>query len=240
MYTKINKVDSELPQIQCKKCGYYGIVKGEKINKCSPGGQKPVNAKLINSNKIIIEKPEEVPKIALIRENKCIGCTKCLRVCPVDAIIGTKKNMHTVIELLCTGCELCVTACPVNCIDMIINPQWIKSNNIYKKTIINTRYNNSISIYNQKQSIKNIKIYKKNNNNFNINKIEHINRCYHQVRIAIIAVQKSIINAERYLSIYKKHEILKKEAKIKLQHAYSNEKKALKILHNMIPYINNL
>ncbi len=125
-------IDSLLPQTQCRKCSYAGckpyaeaILAGEKISRCAPGSL-PVLFKLadllsIEANPYIEEvlQNTSIPKFAFIRETECIGCTKCLQACPVDAIVGARKLMHTVIQAECTGCELCVPACPVDCIDLI-------------------------------------------------------------------------------------------------------------------------
>lgn len=127
----VEKIDAILPQTQCGQCGFPGckpyataIAGGEAdINQCPPGGEegirkladllgrefKPLNAE--NG----VEKPRSV---ALIDENTCIGCTLCIQACPVDAIAGAAKQMHTVIDPLCTGCELCIAPCPVDCITM--------------------------------------------------------------------------------------------------------------------------
>lgn len=129
-------IDRTLPQTQCTRCGYpacrpyaEAIANGEAdINQCPPGGQlgiiklatllgrtpKPLNP----SNGI------EAPlKLAFIDEAACIGCTLCIQACPVDAILGASKQMHTVIAELCTGCDLCVAPCPVDCIAMIPAPK---------------------------------------------------------------------------------------------------------------------
>jgi len=128
----VEQVDRLLPQTQCGQCGYPGckpyataIANGEAdINQCPPGGDAGVLAlarllgresKPLNPDNGI-EKPKSV---ALIREPECIGCTKCIQACPVDAIIGASKSMHVVIADLCTGCELCIPPCPVDCIDLI-------------------------------------------------------------------------------------------------------------------------
>ncbi|MDH2925192.1 electron transport complex protein RnfB [Nicoletella semolina] len=125
----VEQIDAILPQSQCGQCGYPGckpyaqaVANGENITKCIPGGQATVVkiAELMGvdvPSMDCIEEPE--PKVAFIIEDLCIGCTKCIAACPVDAIIGTNKAMHTVIADLCTGCELCVAPCPTNCIDMI-------------------------------------------------------------------------------------------------------------------------
>ncbi|NVK10509.1 MAG: electron transport complex subunit RsxB [Gammaproteobacteria bacterium] len=128
----VEQIDNLLPQTQCGQCGYPGcrpyaeaISNGDAINKCPPGGQTTVNDL---ANLLGVEAPEldeshgtETEKriVAVIREDECIGCTKCIQACPVDAILGAAKQMHTVIADECTGCDLCVEPCPVDCIDMI-------------------------------------------------------------------------------------------------------------------------
>ncbi|NVJ59319.1 MAG: electron transport complex subunit RsxB [Gammaproteobacteria bacterium] len=126
----VEQIDNILPQTQCGQCGYPGcrpyaeaIANGDEINKCPPGGEAGVKALadlLGREPKPLDESLEEsVPKVAVIREDECIGCTKCIQACPVDAIVGAAKLMHTVIADECTGCDLCVPPCPVDCIDMI-------------------------------------------------------------------------------------------------------------------------
>jgi Na+-translocating ferredoxin:NAD+ oxidoreductase subunit B len=128
----VEQIDTILPQTQCGQCGYPGcrpyaeaIVSGDAINKCPPGGQTTINAL---AALLDVEAPtlnaehgteSEVKKVAFIREDECIGCTKCIQACPMDAILGAAKQMHTVIADECTGCDLCVEPCPVDCIDMI-------------------------------------------------------------------------------------------------------------------------
>lgn len=95
------------------------------INRCAPGGARGIEklAQLLNQPVIPLDPAygeETPPEVAFIHEDACIGCTKCIDACPVDAIIGASKQMHTVIADLCTGCGLCVPACPVDCIDMIV------------------------------------------------------------------------------------------------------------------------
>ena len=124
-------IDALLPQTQCGKCGYAGcrpyaeaIAAGAAdINRCPPGGAELIAdiAGLLG----IATKPLDPscgqagpPQVAVIREEHCIGCTLCIQACPVDAIVGAARLMHTVITEACTGCELCVPPCPVDCIDM--------------------------------------------------------------------------------------------------------------------------
>lgn len=125
----VDQIDALLPQSQCGQCGYPGcrpyaeaIANGDQITKCVPGGQ-PLVVKIADLMGVDVPtmEGEEAPetKVAFIHEDMCIGCTKCIQACPVDAIIGTNKAMHTVIADLCTGCELCVAPCPTNCIEMI-------------------------------------------------------------------------------------------------------------------------
>ncbi|MFW1676830.1 electron transport complex subunit RsxB [Pontibacter sp. JAM-7] len=127
----VEQIDGLLPQTQCGQCGYPGcrpyaeaIASGDAINKCPPGGQGTVEAlaDLLDVEVVPLEagaeaEPEKM--VAYIREDECIGCTKCIQACPVDAILGAAKQMHTVIEAECTGCDLCVEPCPVDCIDML-------------------------------------------------------------------------------------------------------------------------
>ncbi|NOZ52597.1 MAG: electron transport complex subunit RsxB [Gammaproteobacteria bacterium] len=128
----VEKIDALLPQTQCGQCTFPGcrpyaeaIAKGDAdINQCPPGGETTIIAladllgrdpKPLNP-----ENGEEKPKrVAVIDEQVCIGCTLCIQACPVDAILGAAKHMHTVIAQECTGCDLCVPPCPVDCIDMV-------------------------------------------------------------------------------------------------------------------------
>lgn len=126
----IQRIDALLPQTQCGKCGHpgckpyaEGIAQGEAINKCPPGGTATIIAlaDLLHVQPLPLDAPNGPvpPQIAFIREAECIGCTKCIQACPVDAIVGAAKQMHTVITDECTGCELCVAPCPVDCIDIL-------------------------------------------------------------------------------------------------------------------------
>jgi electron transport complex protein RnfB len=127
-----DQINDILPQTQCGQCGYPGcrpyaeaIANGEAINKCPPGGETGIQAlaTLLDLEPIPLDEEhgeeKKVPAVAYIREDECIGCTKCIQACPVDAILGAAKQMHTVISSECTGCDLCVEPCPVDCIDMI-------------------------------------------------------------------------------------------------------------------------
>lgn len=128
----VEQIDALLPQTQCGQCGYPGCrpyaeaIAAEQadINQCPPGGEAGVRAlaellgreaKPLNPDNGA-EKPAVVARIV---EPDCIGCTKCIQACPVDAIIGAPKAMHVVIPALCTGCELCLPPCPVDCIELV-------------------------------------------------------------------------------------------------------------------------
>ena len=125
-------IDALLPQTQCTKCGYNGcrpyadaIASGDAdINQCPPGGAAGMRklARLLGRP----EKPlnpangvEQPRTAAVIDESRCIGCMLCIKACPVDAIVGAAKRMHTVLTASCTGCGLCLPPCPVDCIDMV-------------------------------------------------------------------------------------------------------------------------
>ena len=128
----VEKIDAILPQTQCGQCGFPGckpsataIAAGEAdINCCPPGGEDGIRklAELLGREvkSLSAEHGVEKPKsVAFIDENTCIGCTLCIQACPVDAIVGAAKQMHTIVAPLCTGCELCLPPCPVNCISMV-------------------------------------------------------------------------------------------------------------------------
>jgi len=127
----VDQVSSLLPHAQCAKCGYAGchqyaeaIVNAEAdINLCAPNGETGMLAlaHLLNREPKKGEyAPDQPKKLAVIDESLCIGCTKCIQACPVDAILGAPKQMHTVIAQECTGCELCLAPCPVACIAMVV------------------------------------------------------------------------------------------------------------------------
>jgi electron transport complex protein RnfB len=128
----VDQIDKLLPQTQCGQCSFAGcrpyaeaIAAGEAdINRCPPGGEATIQslADLLDVEPKPLDEDcgVEKPKmLAVIDEQRCIGCTLCIQACPVDAILGAAKHMHTVIEDECTGCELCLEPCPVDCIDMV-------------------------------------------------------------------------------------------------------------------------
>lgn len=143
MQEKIARIDASLPQTQCGLCEHpdgclpYAaaiVVDNEPYNKCVPGGQPVTDAiaqivEHVDDKATLTAAPSQWPIDAIssrptevravIREDDCIGCTKCIPACPVDAIVGTGKHMHTIFTDLCTGCELCIAPCPVDCIDLV-------------------------------------------------------------------------------------------------------------------------
>lgn len=131
----VEQIDNLLPQTQCEQCGYPGcrpyaeaIANGESHNLCPPGGDAAQQqlANLLGRESLPLNVPDNSQPgkrlEAVIREEECIGCKKCIQACPVDAIVGASQFMHTVISHECTGCELCVEPCPVDCIDMVLRP----------------------------------------------------------------------------------------------------------------------
>ncbi|MGD0960388.1 MAG: RnfABCDGE type electron transport complex subunit B [Methylomonas sp.] len=142
------QIDDLLPQTQCRKCGYPGCLpyaqavgnNEAKINLCAPGGEQVVKelSELLGisvetSGQPSVTAPHRL--VAVIDESACIGCAKCLPPCPVDAILGAAKHMHTIIAGLCTGCELCIEPCPVDCIQMIVSelPAWSREDALQAK-----------------------------------------------------------------------------------------------------------
>ena len=126
-----NAIDAVLPQTQCRRCGYdacrpyaEAVARGEAINRCPPGGAQGIAllAQLTGRPVVPLDETcgsEHPLEVALIDPSRCIGCVLCIKACPVDAIAGAFKRLHTVIEQDCTGCELCIPACPVDCIQMV-------------------------------------------------------------------------------------------------------------------------
>ena len=132
----VEKIESILPQTQCGQCGFPGcrpyaeaIAKGAEINLCPPGGAEGVQrlADLLGREVKALDAEEKPKAVAIIDENTCIGCTLCIQACPVDAIVGAAKQMHTIIAPLCTGCELCLPPCPVECISMQVITETVDS-----------------------------------------------------------------------------------------------------------------
>ncbi|MCG6867462.1 MAG: electron transport complex subunit RsxB [Gammaproteobacteria bacterium] len=128
----VDRINAILPQTQCGQCGYAGcrpyadaMASGEaEINHCPPGGEQVIGelADLLDREALPLDEENGVHKevmVAVIDEHTCIGCTLCIQACPVDAILGAAKQMHTVLASECTGCELCIPPCPVDCIEMI-------------------------------------------------------------------------------------------------------------------------
>ncbi|GAB0057196.1 Ion-translocating oxidoreductase complex subunit B [Candidatus Magnetaquicoccaceae bacterium FCR-1] len=139
----VSNLESALPSTNCGNCGYPGChayaeaLAGEEpvsIGLCSPGGTQAMEAiaAILGVEPVAME--EHGPRTAYIHEEKCIGCTACIKACPVDAIVGANKQSHTVITEMCTDCEACVEPCPVDCIEMVPiqttlqNWQWVKPN----------------------------------------------------------------------------------------------------------------
>ncbi|MEN9526159.1 MAG: hypothetical protein RLY56_110 [Pseudomonadota bacterium] len=133
MSTRADAIHALLPQTQCTRCGFQGcrpyaeaIAAGTtSINRCPPGGQATIRelARLLQTEELALD-PEcgaEGPAmVAYIDADRCIGCARCLPPCPVDAIVGAQRQMHTVLNDLCTGCELCIAPCPVDCISLVL------------------------------------------------------------------------------------------------------------------------
>jgi electron transport complex protein RnfB len=151
----VEKIDSILPQTQCGQCSYTGcmpyanaISKGEaEINQCPPGGDEVIRAlaELMDVKYKPLDESYGISKpkaVAFIDEDTCIGCTFCIQACPVDAILGAAKHMHTIIEKECTGCELCLAPCPVDCITMPVIKEIISDDISNKEANIARKRNN--------------------------------------------------------------------------------------------------
>lgn len=170
----IDKIDAVLPQTQCGECGYPGCMPyaealacgAAEIDQCPPGGTRVVYAlaKLLNYDPApFLAKASQQyrqPSIVKIREPECIGCTKCIQACPVDAIFGAAKQMHAVIPHECTGCGLCVPACPVDCIEVVekktsdYDPELARKQ-FYEKKVRKTQEENlKQQIYREKSLLK--------------------------------------------------------------------------------------
>ncbi len=147
----VEQINAILPQTQCGQCNYPGckpyaeaIASGEAaINQCPPGGQEGIKklAELLDLEMLELNPEngaEEADQVVEIVEPDCIGCTKCIQVCPVDAIVGAAKQMHTVILEECTGCDLCIPACPVDCIIKIPAPITAQFNRNTKPALLKT------------------------------------------------------------------------------------------------------
>lgn len=133
----VQQIDDLLPQTQCTQCGFEGCLPYAKalarreadLNRCPPGGETTIAAlsALLNLPKKPVDPNCGTTierHIASINPQHCIGCTLCIKACPVDAIVGSSKRRHAVLAELCTGCELCIPPCPVDCIDMVFMPEF--------------------------------------------------------------------------------------------------------------------
>lgn len=133
----VQQIDDLLPQTQCTQCGFEGCLPYAKalarreadLNRCPPGGEPTIAA--LSALLDLPKKPLDPDcgssierHIASINPQHCIGCTLCIKACPVDAIVGSSKRRHAVLAELCTGCELCIPPCPVDCIDMVFMPEF--------------------------------------------------------------------------------------------------------------------
>ncbi|NQY42640.1 MAG: RnfABCDGE type electron transport complex subunit B [Legionellales bacterium] len=171
MKDTLTEIDNILPQTQCQECTYQdclsyakAIIRGDRIDRCVPGGiktLKDIASILQRDSEPYLDKISKNSKqytIVKVREKDCIGCTKCIKACPVDAIIGAAKKMHTVIKKECTGCNLCIPACPVDCIektneDIYYSPIIAKKRYYAKQKRIGKIDNNFTMISNKDKNI---------------------------------------------------------------------------------------
>ena len=136
------RIEDTLAQTQCQLCDYpdchaYAdaiVNDNAAINLCLPGGEQTVNALATLTKQEPLPIETKAMTLAVIREHECIGCTKCIQACPVDAIIGSGKQMHTVITDVCNGCELCIPPCPVDCIDTVAHPRYQSAHDIAEQS----------------------------------------------------------------------------------------------------------
>lgn len=154
MKVTVDQIDALLPQTQCNLCDYAGcrpyaeaiLYKNEAVDKCLPGGVEV----LVSLGQLMGQDPQPLlaemkkkakpPTLAVIDETACIGCKKCIRVCPVDAILGAPKQMHTVIASECTGCDLCIPVCPVDCIEIVPTQEMTSAEKKEKAKLAKSRY----------------------------------------------------------------------------------------------------
>ena len=148
----VEAIDAMLPQTQCGKCGFgacrpyaQAIADGEAINRCPPGGDETIRelAALLGREALPLDTTcgtHKARMLAVIDEPQCIGCALCLAACPVDAIVGAGKRMHTVIATECTGCELCLPVCPVDCIRLVSAPEQTREQKKQSADLARGRY----------------------------------------------------------------------------------------------------
>lgn len=164
MTVDVNEIDACLPQTQCARCGYprcidyaQAMVEGKSdINRCPPGGEETISAlaQRFDREKVKIAADlggHRAPRLARIVESDCIGCTLCIQACPVDAIVGASKLMHTVINSECTGCELCVPVCPMDCIELDVDSREVEKSSPWRwfdrKRVARARQRNHAHVY---------------------------------------------------------------------------------------------
>ncbi|NBX85301.1 MAG: RnfABCDGE type electron transport complex subunit B [Gammaproteobacteria bacterium] len=188
----VQEIDALLPQTQCGACGYAGCrpyaqalaSQQADINLCPPGGVKTLKAlgQLLKKDwrcfVVEMEKQERLPQLAKIDEKMCIGCTKCIKACPVDAIIGASKHMHHIIEHECTGCGLCVEPCPMDCIEMVTldAPQ-------YHPDVARERYESKLKRLDEEQRLQQVERLKNQQPHGTADsKIDYIQQALHRVK----------------------------------------------------------